>query len=87
MIVPAKIPICNHIKTDGVRCGSPALKGKRSCYYHYARPRVQYRQPELKMDDPRALQSAVGVVLEGLRTNTLDSERAQIGRASCRERV
>jgi hypothetical protein len=25
---------CHHIKTSGVRCGSPALRDRRYCYYH-----------------------------------------------------
>jgi len=25
---------CNHPKEDGVPCGSPALRGKKLCYYH-----------------------------------------------------
>jgi len=25
---------CHHIKTSGVRCGSPALRHRRYCYYH-----------------------------------------------------
>src|SRR5271165_2427627 len=25
---------CNHLKEDGVPCGSPALRGKKLCYYH-----------------------------------------------------
>jgi hypothetical protein len=29
------IPRCHHIKTDGRRCGSPSLKSKRYCYFHY----------------------------------------------------
>jgi hypothetical protein len=28
-------PRCNHIKADGVRCGSPRLKGHNLCYAHY----------------------------------------------------
>lgn len=27
--------VCEHIKDDGVRCGSPALRGKEFCYYHF----------------------------------------------------
>jgi|SRR5208337_487619 len=27
-------PQCHHIKTSGVRCGSPALRDRRYCYYH-----------------------------------------------------
>lgn len=26
--------LCEHIKSSGVRCGSPALRGGRLCYYH-----------------------------------------------------
>ena len=27
-------PICNRRKDDGVLCGSPALRGKKLCFYH-----------------------------------------------------
>ncbi|HYL13004.1 MAG TPA: hypothetical protein VEV41_08205 [Terriglobales bacterium] len=27
-------PICEHIKNDGIRCGSPALRGRSFCYFH-----------------------------------------------------
>ena len=36
-------PICNHIKDDGIRCGSPALRGHTLCYHHdraYRRHRI-----------------------------------------------
>ena len=26
---------CDHLKLDGVPCGSPALRGKKLCYYHH----------------------------------------------------
>ena len=25
---------CDHLKEDGVPCGSPALRGKKLCYFH-----------------------------------------------------
>ena len=28
------VPICEHVKMDGIRCGSPALHGGQYCYYH-----------------------------------------------------
>lgn len=28
------VTLCHHIKTSGVRCGSPALRGMRYCFYH-----------------------------------------------------
>jgi len=29
-------PICRHIKANGIRCESPALKAESFCYYHAA---------------------------------------------------
>lgn len=26
--------ICRHVKTNGLRCGSPAFKGRLFCYHH-----------------------------------------------------
>jgi hypothetical protein len=26
---------CSHIKTNGVKCGSPALRHNTLCYFHY----------------------------------------------------
>jgi len=28
------VPICEYIKTGGKKCGSPALRGFKNCYYH-----------------------------------------------------
>jgi hypothetical protein len=27
-------PTCDHLKADGVLCGSPALRDQKLCYYH-----------------------------------------------------
>jgi len=29
-----KVTLCHHVKVSGVRCGSPALRGLRYCFYH-----------------------------------------------------
>ena len=34
MLYPPHIKRCVHIKTNGVQCGSPALKGQTHCYFH-----------------------------------------------------
>jgi len=34
MPLPANIPQCRHIKTNGIRCGSPAVRSHYYCYYH-----------------------------------------------------
>ena len=38
-------PTCQHIKTHGAMCESPALKGSRFCYFHQ---RDLERQPNLR---------------------------------------
>jgi hypothetical protein len=30
-----EIPRCQHIKVNGIQCGSPALRTKKFCYFHY----------------------------------------------------
>jgi hypothetical protein len=30
----ANIPRCTHIKTNGTQCGSPAVRGRRFCFFH-----------------------------------------------------
>ena len=29
-----EVKICEHIKDDGIRCGSPAIRGRHFCYHH-----------------------------------------------------
>ena len=33
-MLPKSVPQCRHTKTNGVRCGSPALRNHSFCYYH-----------------------------------------------------
>ncbi|MGA8149986.1 MAG: hypothetical protein WB952_03490 [Terriglobales bacterium] len=33
-IYPSSISRCQHIKVNGTQCGSPALKGRRLCFFH-----------------------------------------------------
>jgi hypothetical protein len=30
-----EIRVCEHIKDNGIRCGSPALRGHALCYFHH----------------------------------------------------
>jgi hypothetical protein len=32
--LPTNFRTCEHIKRDGKRCGSPALRRRRFCYFH-----------------------------------------------------
>jgi len=66
---------CEHVKVNGVRCGSPALRGRRLCYFHYKcrLPRVQ-TVPIL--EDGNAIQLGVLEIIRGLLEERIDTKRA-----------
>jgi hypothetical protein len=46
-------PTCDHLKEDGVLCGSPSLRGKKLCFYHHRDyQRRQYVERILRLNDP-----------------------------------
>ena len=45
---PSNIARCEHIKTNGTQCGSPALRGKRFCYFH-----KRWRDTRIDVNDTR----------------------------------
>ncbi len=75
---------CQHFKQDGRRCGSPALRGKRYCYFHDAarrqRPWRVVRQPLLRdlpvIEDPRSANLAINKIINALLDGTIDSRTA-----------
>ena len=83
-------PTCSFLKDDGVPCGSPALRGKKLCYYHQRDyKRRQYAAKVLRQLDPlnphaplpKALpdiQTALHRVLAALVENRIDHTRAGI---------
>jgi hypothetical protein len=63
-------PLCRHIKSDGIVCKSPALRGKSKCYYHQPRPaasdptaerRYAYRQYALRGLKPEEFQHLIAL--------------------------
>jgi len=44
---------CDHLKDDGVPCGSPALRGKKLCFFHHReQQRQRYVERILRCNDP-----------------------------------
>ena len=79
---------CDHLKEDGVPCGSPALRGHKLCYYHHLdRQRRQYAAGVIRRADvlgprpPRMksladVQVALHKVLNALANHRLPHRRA-----------
>ena len=44
---------CDHLKEDGLPCGSPARRGKKLCFYHHRdHQRRRYAERILRCNDP-----------------------------------
>jgi hypothetical protein len=61
-----------HVRANGVRCGSPAMRGDAFCFFHdrlYNRP-AEEQFPFL--EDAASIQMAIMQVLDGLRRGKLE---------------
>jgi hypothetical protein len=67
-------PRCQHIKADGVRCGSPALKHKNFCHFHHQlripkRNPISYLPP---LEDANGVQCAIMQVAHAVLHKQID---------------
>jgi hypothetical protein len=81
-------PTCSHRKSDGILCGSPALRGKKLCYFHQRDQvcvqqlaRVRRRAETLRLhlpplETPQDLQVALFEVLDALAADRIEPRRA-----------
>ncbi len=80
------IPRCTHIKTNGTQCGSPALRGRRFCFFHknWQAQRIQLSaQPAAPLDftmpvleDADSVQVALMQVIRLILSGQLDPKIA-----------
>jgi len=73
---------CEFIRTNGTRCGSPAMRNKSLCYYHVTsnRPSALPGQPGYYMpvlEDPEIIQVTLSKVLRSIVLGYLDLPRAR----------
>jgi hypothetical protein len=78
--------LCRHIKPNGLKCNSPALRSQSYCYYHEALYRV--RNPSASdhkaplnlppLEDLSGIQLAVQEVLGAVASTRIDSKRATV---------
>lgn len=59
-IYPDTIPRCQHIKVNGIQCGSPALRGTKFCYFHN-----QWRETRINLNSQQHVRGSITIpVLE-----------------------
>jgi len=78
------IPQCQHIKVDGVRCASPAVREHSYCYFHQSqrdRRRLRFKNPtggfELPLlEDANSIQIAIQDVQAAVIQGRIDQRLA-----------
>jgi hypothetical protein len=81
------IPRCTHIKTNGTQCASPALRGRRFCFFHknWRGQRIQLdkKLPAVPatftlpvLEDANSVQIALMQVIQLMLSGRIDSKTA-----------
>ncbi len=74
-----KAPRCNHVKSDGVRCGSPALTNGAYCYAHTQMHRPSPGLEALPpFEDANGIQCALMQVADAIVRGAIDYKRAAL---------
>jgi hypothetical protein len=69
-------PRCQHIKVDGSRCGSPAMRQRKFCYYHL-RATIQPKRLEMPLlEDAPSVQLGIMRVCNAIASGSIDSKKA-----------
>ncbi len=87
-----QVPICRHIKTNGLQCQAPSLNQRPYCYFHnrLLQRHTSFRHTETTrgylipgqhlelsaLEDRESVQIALSVVINALATGQLDTRRA-----------
>src|ERR1039458_4878968 len=75
---------CTHIKVNGIRCGSPSLRGEVFCYFNQRMIRGVRTPPKSRLhpianfEDPQAIQASLMEVVNALVRNHIDVPRARL---------
>jgi hypothetical protein len=69
---------CTHIKVNGVRCGSPALRGEIHCYFHYRMLCKSGISHVALLENEDAIQVAVMEMVNSLLCGTIDLKRGEL---------
>jgi len=84
MAVNPNTRVCTHIKVNGIRCGSPALRREVFCYFHQRMIRGVRTPPKSRLhpianfEDAQAIQASLMEVVNALVRNQIDVARARL---------
>src|ERR1700693_2563128 len=84
MAVNPNTRACTHIKVNGIRCGSPSLRGEVFCYFHQRMIRGVRTPPKSRLhpianfEDAQAIQASLMEVVNALVRNHIDVARARL---------
>jgi len=75
---------CRYIKTNGLKCQSPAMRDSQFCYFHgrrriYVSSRPASTNQKLKLpplNDSASIRAALGKVIRALAAGRIDAKRA-----------
>ena len=79
---PVTIRRCQHIKVNGIQCGSPALRDERRCFFHEqclvrSRRDLLFNEPGISqlasLEDANSIQLALAEVLRLVATGGIGS--------------
>src|ERR1051325_2747279 len=85
----SSVPTCQHLKVNGIRCGCPALRNRRFCYFHDESRKRQRASAQRKrciyprnhviefpvLEDANAVQVALMQTLDGLLDGRLNERQ------------
>ncbi len=76
-----QLPICRHVKINGVRCKNPALRSERYCYFHHrtlgrGARLARLQNPMPLLEDANAIQVAIFRIINAILDGSLDSKKA-----------
>jgi hypothetical protein len=69
---------CQHIRCNGLRCGSPALRGKNHCHYHTSLRAIPHQTEIAQVEDATSIQVALMQVIRGISRGTWDTRSAAL---------
>ncbi len=84
MAVKSTPRVCSHIKVNGIRCESPALRNEVFCYFHQRMirgvrtPPKSRLHPMAMLENQESIQAALMEIVNALVRNQIDVARARL---------